>query len=79
MEHSRRWEKRIARHDSKIDVRNLIRSGHDAETRVAVADASTNLLDTVSNDNLVLIWPSSYTGWLLQEQTNALAQGLGLN
>jgi len=39
----------------------------------------TNLVFSVSNNNLVLSWPSNYTGWLLQMQTNTLAQGLGTN
>jgi hypothetical protein len=34
---------------------------------------------TVSNNLLILTWPSNYTGWLLQMQTNSLASGLGTN
>jgi hypothetical protein len=39
----------------------------------------TNITFTVSNNTLVLSWPSNYTGWLLQAQTNALSTGLGTN
>ena len=39
----------------------------------------TNITHFVSNGMLVLNWPSNYTGWLLQSQTNALTQGLGTN
>ena len=33
----------------------------------------------VTNGRLVLTWPSNYTGWTLQAQTNALALGLSTN
>lgn len=39
----------------------------------------TNRNFSISNNTLVLNWPSNYTGWLLQVQTNTLAQGLGTN
>jgi hypothetical protein len=39
----------------------------------------TNLLVSVSNNYLVLNWPSNYTGWLLQAQTNPPTAGLGTN
>ena len=39
----------------------------------------TNIIFTVSNNTLVLNWPSNYTGWLLQTQTNTLNSGLGPN
>ena len=39
----------------------------------------TNLVFSVSNSSLVLSWPTNYTGWLLQAQTNELASGLGTN
>ncbi len=39
----------------------------------------TNITFAVSNNALVLNWPSNYTGWLLQAQTNPLASGLGTN
>ena len=39
----------------------------------------TNVTCVVSNSNLILNWPSNYTGWLLQAQTNQLNTGLGTN
>jgi hypothetical protein len=39
----------------------------------------TNITFAVSNNALVLTWPSNYTGWLLQAQTNPLSTGLGTN
>lgn len=39
----------------------------------------TNIVHSVSNGMLVLNWPSNYTGWLLQVQTNHLTQGIGTN
>jgi hypothetical protein len=39
----------------------------------------TNLTFTVSNNILVLSWPSNYIGWWLQVQTNSLDAGLGTN
>ena len=41
--------------------------------------APTNITFAVSNNALVLNWPSNYTGWLLQAQTNTLNTGLGTN
>lgn len=34
----------------------------------------TNISYYVSNSNFTVSWPSSYTGWILQEQTNALSE-----
>ena len=39
----------------------------------------TNLTCTVSNNVLILSWPASYSGWLLQAQTNIVTRGLGTN
>jgi hypothetical protein len=39
----------------------------------------TNLTYSVSNDELMLSWPSEHTGWRLQMQTNTLATGLGVD
>ncbi len=44
-----------------------------------VASNPTNLVATVRGNNLVLSWPADHTGWLLQVQTNSLANGLGTN
>lgn len=37
----------------------------------------TNITYSISNNYIVLNWPTNYTGWLLQVQTNDLTQGLG--
>jgi fibronectin-binding autotransporter adhesin len=39
----------------------------------------TNLVHSLSNGMFVLNWPTNYTGWLLEVQTNNLSQGLGTN
>jgi autotransporter-associated beta strand protein len=36
----------------------------------------TNITYTISGKNLTISWPSSYLGWILQEQTNALNVGI---
>jgi len=39
----------------------------------------TNLVWQVSGSNLLLSWPASHVGWVLQGQTNPLSVGLGTN
>lgn len=39
----------------------------------------TNITYSASGGNLTLSWPSDYTGWLLQAQTNSRSVGLGTN
>ena len=39
----------------------------------------TNTTYAVSNGSLILSWPSNYTGWLLQAQTNQLNTGMRTN
>jgi len=50
-----------------------------ATPTVPLQATPTNITYAVSNGMLVLSWPSNYTGWLLQVQTNNLAVGLGTN
>ena len=45
----------------------------------ALPNTPTNLTFSVNNGNLTINWPSSYTGWILQAQTNSLSAGLGTN
>ena len=40
---------------------------------------STNIVFSVSGDQLTLSWPGSHLGWVLQAQTNSLATGLSAN
>jgi fibronectin-binding autotransporter adhesin len=39
----------------------------------------TNITFSVSGGNMTLNWPQSYTGWILQAQTNSLAVGITTN
>ena len=39
----------------------------------------TNIVGVVVGGNLDLSWPSDYTGWILQSQTNAISIGLSTN
>ena len=39
----------------------------------------TNLVTTVSGNQLTLSWPADHIGWRLQAQTNAVGAGLGTN
>lgn len=39
----------------------------------------TNITFSVSGNNLILGWPESYKGWILQSQTNSLAVGINTN
>jgi hypothetical protein len=39
----------------------------------------TNIVTGVTNGLLTLSWPSDYTGWTLQSQTNSISKGLGTN
>lgn len=51
----------------------------NATPTLSLPTSPTNLDFAVSNNTLVLSWPSNYTGWLLQVQTNQLTGGLGTN
>jgi len=39
----------------------------------------TNIVTSVSGNQLTLAWPADHTGWTLQSQTNTLNAGLGSN
>jgi hypothetical protein len=57
----------------------------DAGFLIALSDVSTvatnptNIVTSVSGNNLTLSWPVDHTGWRLQSQTNALSVGLTTN
>jgi hypothetical protein len=57
--------------------------GSDGTLRVAstfsVNTNPTNILFSVSNNQLTLNWPADHIGWQLQAQTNSPASGLGTN
>ena len=61
------------------DVVGYESSFSNERNAIVLPSTPTNLLFSVSNNNLVLNWPVSYTGWLLQVQTNVLNQGLNTN
>jgi autotransporter-associated beta strand protein len=46
---------------------------------VIVPTTPTNIVASLSGDNLKLSWPANYIGWRLLVQTNNLAQGLSTN
>ena len=49
-------------------------------TASTIPSTPTNIVFSVTGNNtLGLSWPASYLGWILQEQTNSLAAGLGTN
>jgi hypothetical protein len=55
-----------------------ISGNYDQTWTVTFNPATTaNMSVGVSGGNLTLTWPQSYTGWLLQAQTNAA--GIGAN
>lgn len=39
----------------------------------------TNIVATVTNNNLYLTWPTDHTGWQLQAQTNSVSVGISTN
>ena len=45
----------------------------------ALPSTPTNIVGVVVGGNLELSWPSDYTGWILQGQTNAISVGLSNN
>jgi hypothetical protein len=44
-----------------------------------MATNPTNITVQVASNTLKLSWPSDYTGWRLQVQTNDVTQGFGTN
>lgn len=46
---------------------------------VLVNTNPTNIVTSVSGNQLTLSWPADHTGWELQAQTNGLGAGLGAN
>jgi fibronectin-binding autotransporter adhesin len=46
---------------------------------VTVNTTPTNIVTSVSGNQLTLTWPADHTGWRLQVQTNSISTGLGTN
>ena len=44
-----------------------------------VNTSPTNIVASVSGNQLTLSWPADHTGWILQTQTNSASVGLGAN
>lgn len=63
------WNNTVAT-DGRITVTNVT---------FIINPAPTNLVTSVAGGVLTLSWPTDYTGWTLQTQTNALNKGLGTN
>lgn len=51
---------------------------HDA-VPAAVSLNPTNIVFSVSGQNVMLSWPQDHTGWMLQAQTNRLGVGISTN
>ena len=46
---------------------------------IVTAVGPTNIVSTVSGNQLTLAWPASHLGWFLQTQTNSLSTGITTN
>ena len=46
---------------------------------ISVNQNPTNIVFSVSSNQLTLGWPADHIGWQLQVQTNSLSTGLGTN
>ncbi|MCO5053914.1 MAG: PA14 domain-containing protein [Verrucomicrobiae bacterium] len=64
--------------DNLIWTNRLAVDGTIAITSLVATDP-VNLTSTFNANELILTWPADHTGWRLQVQTNALAQGLSDN
>lgn len=56
-----------------------VAADYQAGTTPVVNTAPTNIVVSVSGNQLTLAWPADNTGWQLQAQTNAPGAGLGTN
>jgi autotransporter-associated beta strand protein len=45
----------------------------------SLPNSPTNIICSLAGGNITVSWPTGYTGWLLQAQTNGLNVGLGTN
>ncbi|HWI58327.1 MAG TPA: hypothetical protein VNZ22_13960 [Bacillota bacterium] len=48
-------------------------------TGAGIPTTPTNLVTVVTGNTLDISWPSNYTGWRLEAQTNSLSVGLSQN
>jgi hypothetical protein len=56
--------------------------GSATNNLVIIGDVSTtptNMTFSISGDQLILTWPESHLGWILQTQTNDLSVGIADN
>jgi Concanavalin A-like lectin/glucanases superfamily/Immunoglobulin I-set domain len=56
-----------------------VATDYQAGSAPAVNTNPTNIISTVSGNQLTLTWPADHIGWELQVQTNNLSKGLGTN
>jgi hypothetical protein len=57
-------------------IENYLAASHQV---ITVNTNPTNIVASVSGNQLTLSWPADHTGWTLQAQTNKLSTGLGTN
>jgi len=62
--------------DTTIDAGFLVGLG---AVIPSVNTTPTNIVRSVSGNNLTLSWPADHTGWRLQSQTNSINIGLRTN
>jgi len=61
------------------DVSQAIYNGIVSLVTSTLPEVPTTLTNTVSGNVVTLSWPSDYTGWRLQQQTNSLSVGISTN
>jgi hypothetical protein len=58
---------------------NQVSADYEAGIGPIVSTNPTNIITSVSGNQLTLSWPANHIGWQLQVQTNGLSGGLGTN
>jgi hypothetical protein len=60
-------------------MESYVASQYNLQIGPTINPNATNILFSVTNNQLTLAWPADHIGWTLQAQTNALSMGLGTN
>jgi len=64
----------------ELVLTNALGTNITSITLVSPVNANpTNIVATVTNNNLYLTWPVDHTGWQLQAQTNSVGKGISTN
>lgn len=61
------------------DLSQVIYDGTISIVASTLPQTPTNIVVTSSGSTMTLSWPSDYTGWRLQQQTNSLSVGISTN